>query len=607
MASPEFAPASDPASAPDEATSATFAEVGEKLPISIKLAYGMPNFAGVAMVIPLGIHMNIFYSDTLLVPLGYIGLAIALARGLDALTDPLMGWLTDRTKTRWGRRIPWMFVGAPLCAVAFFFLFSPPRGIHGIDAVPWLVSFYMIYYVTHTMYVIPHYGLGVELTQDYRERSSVFAWQEGFTLLGTLCGATLPYVALSLAGDPYSGYSAFAGIFGGLLALLYFWQCYKIKERPEFYQQKPNPIVPGLRRVMRNRPAMILLASYFMGAVAGAIPGLMTPYFVKYVLMPENPDQIIAVYLATYFAAAVVTMPLWLLASRRFGKKPLLIISRMMGISASLMLFTMGEGDVLPSLLVLLWGGCALAPGIFLNQSIQGDVIDYDQLYSGRRREAQYGSAWSFVTKFTAVPSAAVPLAVLGSLGYVANQPQDESVVFAIRAIYGLAPASMGVLSLLAFMLFPIDEKAHGQVLEGIERHKRGESAVDPLTGKPVPPPNQRGIDEETGWFLDHFSPRELLRGVESGLASISNRAVLKTVACLGGAAAMAMMVQPVLADLSVKPGIWTSLQVVAGGVCLGFVGFHAVRVRAARQLVANPIAATVIRRHLEITRTIRS
>ena len=100
---------------------------GEKLPMSIKLAYGMPNLAGAGMAIPIAIHMNIFYSDVVLVPLGYIALAVALARSFDAITDPLMGWISDRTNTRWGRRRPWMLLGAPLAAVAFVLLFSPPE------------------------------------------------------------------------------------------------------------------------------------------------------------------------------------------------------------------------------------------------------------------------------------------------------------------------------------------------------------------------------------------------------------------------------------------------------------------------------------------------
>ena len=104
----------------------TVASKEAALPISTKIFYGLPSMAGAAMAIPIAIHLTIFYSDTILVPLGVIALVKALARALDAITDPVMGWLSDRTQSRWGRRRPWMAIGAPLAAVAFYFMFTPP-------------------------------------------------------------------------------------------------------------------------------------------------------------------------------------------------------------------------------------------------------------------------------------------------------------------------------------------------------------------------------------------------------------------------------------------------------------------------------------------------
>ena len=98
----------------------------ERVALGMTLAYGFPNIAGAAMLVPILIHMPKFYADVVLVPLGYLAIAIAVARALDALSDPFVGWLSDRTRSRWGRRRPYMAIGAPLCAVAFCALFSPP-------------------------------------------------------------------------------------------------------------------------------------------------------------------------------------------------------------------------------------------------------------------------------------------------------------------------------------------------------------------------------------------------------------------------------------------------------------------------------------------------
>ena len=585
---------------------ATYAGVGEKLPIGIKLAYGMPNFAGAAMVIPIAIHMNLFYSDTVLVPLGFIALAIAAARALDAITDPVMGWISDHTNTRWGRRIPWMFIGAPLCAISFVALFRPPEALTGTPAAGWFATTFILYFLFHTVYVIPHYGLGPELTPDYKERSSLFAWMEGFTLLGTMCAAALPGLVLIPMLGARDAYFAFALIFGGILTVLYFWQCYRIKERPEYYQQAKNPLIPGVRRVMRNRPFRILLGSYVVGSISGAIPGLMTPYFVKYVLKPDNPDQLIGLYLLVYFATGFLTLPIWLRFVRRFGKKPISIVSRAMGVCASLMLFTMGEGDVVPSLLVLVWAGTAFGPAIFLGPSIQADVIDYDELYTGRRREAQYGAMWAIMTKFTVIPSAAVPLAVLASLGYVPNVDQSETVRFAISAIYGLVPAMFGVLSLLVFLLFPIKEKEHRAILAGIEAHKRGESAEDPLTGRMLPPPADRGVDEQTGWFLDHFSQRELERFSRKGAGALLRATSLAALVSFAISAAALGAVGLSLTDLSQTPGASMVFLVVIGGFGFSSGLYHLLRVRAAYRMRSRPVERQVVGSHVEVTESLK-
>jgi GPH family glycoside/pentoside/hexuronide:cation symporter len=562
----------------------------------------MPNFAGAAMAIPIVVHMNIFYSDVVLVPLGYIALAVAVARAFDAITDPLMGWISDRTRTRWGRRRPWMFIGAPLCAVAFVLLFSPPEGLGPITAATWFISTFALYFLFHTVYSIPHYGLGPELTFDYRERSSLFAWMEGFTLLGTICAAALPGLVLIPRFGERTGFTIFACMFAVILTVLYWWQCYRIRERPEFYNQEPNPLIPGIRRVMRNRPFRILLASYVVGAVAGAIPALLMPYFTTYVLKPEDPQWWVGLFLLIYFFSAFATLPAWLWAVRRWGKKPIYVVSIVVGVTSALMLFFQGEGDLLPTALILVWGGASLGVRIFLGPAIQADVIDYDAFYTGRRREAQYGALWAIMVKFVVIPGAAIPLGILATVGYVPNIEQSETVNFTIRAIYGLAPFTFGTLALLVFLFFPINEENHRAILEGIEKHKRGEPAKDPLTGKFVPPPADRGVDEETGWFLDHFSRRELERSIEVGPSVMVRGAVRAATASLGIAVLGAGLIFPDLADLSDRPGATTYLKVVVAGFALTAFLYHAVRWHAARRAVARWFPDDVVQQHLAMT-----
>jgi len=565
----------------------------EKLPLRVKLSYGAPSFAGAGMAIPIAIHLTIFYSDTILVPLGLIALVKAIARAMDALTDPFMGWLTDSTRSRWGRRRPWILFGAPAAALSFYLMFTPPETLTGANAAAWFAATYICYYLFHTVYIIPHYGLGPELTLDYNERSSLFGIREGFVVLGTLVAAVAPPIFIQALGGEREGYSGFAALLGVLLVGLYLNLVMQIRERPDFVSRAPNPLVPGLRRVFRNKAFRILLAVYLTSATTGAIPGLMMPYFTKYVLQPENPDTWLAIFLAVYFGAGFLFLPVWIWLARRFEKKPVWLASFLPSITGSGALFFMGPGDIWPTFFILIWAGAAFGAGLFLGPAMQADVIDYDELYTGKRREAQYGALWSIMQKFVVIPSMSIPLAVLATVGYLPNVPQTEEVQLTISIIFGLGPATTASIALFLGLLYPISRKVHQQIWEGIDKLKNGESAIDPIHGHRIPPYSERHEDEDQGWYLDHYTSGELRLVMDRGIGALKNRIILLQLASV---AVLVLSVMAVTGEvqLDAKPGVMAVLYVVAAGLGLAASLFHFIRYRAVSALEAVPHAAMV-------------
>lgn len=572
----------------------------ERVPLGLKLVYGAPSFAGAAMTIPIAIHMTKFYADTVLVPLGFLGIAIAIARAFDALTDPFIGWLSDRTRTRWGRRRPFIVVGAPLAAVAFWALFSPPVGMSERQAIVWFTTSFVLYFLFHTVYVIPHYALGPELTLDYHERSSLFGVREGFSILGTVVAALAPGVMTVWLHDERRAFSLFSVVFGAILVVLYAGLVVKVRERPEFYQREPNPVVPGVRRALRNGPFRILLATYVVASIPGAIPGTLMPFYNAYVIRPENPPLWLAIFLATYFGSGFLCLPLWVRAAHRFGKRATWLASFAMGISGGAAMFLLGPGDELPLLALLAWAGSSFGAGLFLAPAIQADVIDYDELHTGKRREAQYAAFWSILPKFVLIPSAAIPIAFLGSIGYVPNAPEQSSAVtLAIRAIFSLTPAFFSLISFFIAWRLPIDEAMHRAILRGIECHGRGEPALDPLTGRWLAPPAERGAGDEATWFLDHFSPGELRRVLSRG-----PRRALRDVALAAGLSLAALVASLVfvlehVTSLHTDPGPLTVIAVVGVGLALASLLFHLMRLPAARRLARGQVQPEILRRHL--------
>ncbi|HTO52574.1 MAG TPA: MFS transporter [Myxococcota bacterium] len=577
----------------------------ERLPLSLKLIYGAPSVAGAAMAIPVAIHVNPFYSDTVLVPLAWVALAAALARIFDAIIDPFVGWLSDHTHTRWGRRRPWIAIATPVAALVFVALFTPPTWLSTPGAATWFGVCLMLFFILNMLYGLPHAALGPELTLDYHERSTLFSVREGFALVGTLVAAIVPGVLTKGFGLSQRG--AFAGMalgYGVLMVVLYWLLVIRVRERPEFVQRTSNPLVPGVRRSLRNRPFLVLFVCYAVANIPGAIPGLLMPYFNRYVLNPPpiaqpTADGWLTIFLAAYFLSGLLCLPLWLALAKRIGKLNAWLTSFVMGVSGGIMLFFLGQGQNVACLVVIVWAGSSFGAGLFLPPAIQADVIDYDELHTGKRREAQYLALWGLVPKFIVIPSASLPLALLAWLGYQPNLPQSPEVVFAIRAVFALTPAAFSIAAFFIVWRFPIDEKVHRAILEGVAAHGRGELAVDPLTGQVLAPPAGRDVDEETSWFLDYFSvgelKRVLARGARGALSDVLRVAALS----LATAIVLGLWVANELSATGGNPGPLAVIGIVIAGFALTVFVFHLSRIAPALRLRRATPPDDVIRAHL--------
>jgi len=579
----------------------------EKLSGWLKLAYGMPSVAGAAMIIPVLIHVNPFYSDTVLVPLSMVALALPLARIFDAVLDPFAGWLSDHTHTRWGRRRPWIFVASPLAALVFVALFTPPTWLDTHQAALWFGITMMTFFMLNTAYGLPHAALGPELTLDYHERSSLFSVREGFALIGTLVASVAPILLVNhYGGDKRHAFMVMAIAYAVVMVALYWLLVAVVRERPDFATRESNPLVPGVRRALRNRPFAVLGVSYIVGSIPGAIPGLLMPYFSHYVLNPppidaKTADDWFGIFLLFYFLSGLICLPLWLYFAKRFGKLNTWLASFAPGIVGGFSLFLLGPGDNLGCLALICLSGSSFGAGLFLPPAIQADVVDYDELYTGKRREAQYLAFWGLVPKFIIIPSSSIPLAVLASLGYRPNVAQTPEVLFALRAIFALTPASFSVLAYFVARRFPIDEKVHRAILEGIAAHKRGEPAFDPLTNRTVRPPKNRGVDEATGWFLDYFSPGELRRVLERGAGgALRDVVVAAGIALLVTVALAAWATNDVVAT-SGNPGALAVVAIVAASFSLMALVGQLSRVGPALRLRTANVAPETIRAHLAL------
>jgi GPH family glycoside/pentoside/hexuronide:cation symporter len=286
-------------------------------------------------------------------------------------------------------------------------------------------------------------------------------------------------------------------------------------------------------------------------------------------------------------------------ASKRHGKRAAWLTAFAIAILSLGSAFFLGEGDIAPGIALLAIAGLAFGGQLLLTPSIQADVIDYDELHTGRRREAQYGALWALLPKLVAIPGAAIPLAILGAMGYRPNVEQTPQVVFAIRVLFALVPAAFSTFAFMIAWRFPITERIHRQIQKGIDDHGRGEIARDPLSGARLSPPGLRDVDEETGWLLDHFSPGELRRALSGGVTRLRRDTVLAALAALGVCAACVALAAFRVGDLSREPGTLAVVAIALAGLALAVFLFHWIRMRVALGLRSEALQSADLRAHL--------
>jgi GPH family glycoside/pentoside/hexuronide:cation symporter len=164
--------------------------------------------------------------------------------------------------------------------------------------------------------------------------------------------------------------------YGALMVILYWLLVLRVRERPDFAERKSNPLVPGVRRSLRNRPFTVLFICYAVASIPGAIPGLLMPYFNRYVLNPppielKVADGWLTVFLIAYFLSGLLCLPLWLALAKRIGKLNTWLTSFVMGVTGGLALFLLGPGDNLACLGVIVWAGSSFGAGLFLPPAIR--------------------------------------------------------------------------------------------------------------------------------------------------------------------------------------------------------------------------------------------
>jgi glycoside/pentoside/hexuronide:cation symporter, GPH family len=434
-----------------------------------KLVYGVAD-GGIAMLTAsVQFFLLIFYTDVLGVNPALAGRALLVGKlTWDAINDPLFGYFSDRTRSRWGRRRPYMLFGAIPLALMTWVLYSIPAGMSGARAFLMILVSYLLFDTLHTLVSVPYYALTPELTHDYDERTALTTVRMIFSVFGYIVGAGATTVIAGLVagrfdGNMKAGYSGMGLVFGVLAAIMVLVTAFGVKERASA-EIAPSALPPlaSLRQTFRNRPFMILVAAFFVSSFSFTLLTSLLPFFITYQMNMANQVSLVLVVMLVTIG---VFLYFWKWVAERINKGPAYALGLFIACLAVMTTFFLPYGPSPLIYLIALVAGFGFSGQWVFPWSMLPDVIEYDEAATGERREGIYYGVWALLTKFTGALGIAVSGWALTLFGYVPNVAQTDTALLGIRLFFGLVPAIAILLSLPLLIRYPITRASHAEVL----------------------------------------------------------------------------------------------------------------------------------------------
>jgi Na+/melibiose symporter-like transporter len=473
---------SDNALEADHPESASLA--GETVGRARMSLYGLVNLPTSIVGLPIALYIPAFYSQNLGLSLAVVGALIAASRLTDVVTDPAIGIASDRWRTRFGRRKPWMVFGMPLKLLALWMLFVPDSSfavgvwsLMGGESISNLYLFVWIslLYLGFTLMDLPYRAWGAELSPDYDERSKVTGWREAFGYGGTLMALTIPLIMSVAFGMPGADNALFAvaAVVVVSLPLLTLPALLWVRELPA--RSAPAARIHwrrGLKIVWGNGPYRRLVISFLFLVIAVSMTASLSFFFVGSV-MGETFDRY-AIFILAYYLSSSAAIPAWLAISRRIGKHKTVVIGILWLSLWSAFIPLLGPGDYWIFFVVMMLKGSAVGALVFLPASMAADVVDLDTLRTGEQRTGLYFSLWGMVNKAAVALGVFIATNAVVWFGFDPTLDENTAIAkLALACLYSVIPAALACVALPLLWKYPLTRDRQERMRGHIERRDR--------------------------------------------------------------------------------------------------------------------------------------
>ena len=444
----------------------------ERLTLKTRIGYGIGDIAICLYWSGVGLYLLYFYTDVIGISGSLAGLIYFIGMAWDAATDPFMGYMAERTRTKWGVYRPYLLFGNIPLALSFVLLFWVPP-LEGSSLFFFLLFANLLHRTCFTLVSVPFSSLTPRITSDSQERTNL----TGFRMLGAQTGTNLmallafPIIFWVGGEDESMGFIVLASIAGITAILIHSITFITVKEpdNDQGIERVGGSLADAARAIGKNKPFWLVFSATLIVGITTIFFGNNLIYYTKYALdLHEHQGTI----LFTSGIVAFLSIPIWWIISNRLGKKITWLISSTITLS-SLILFYLYDIKTLNELLFLVaFIGFGSGAGGILFWSMLPDTIEYGEVLTGVRSES---SLYGFMT-FAQKGSIAIAVLILGwvldAIGYQANQAMSEGTIDNMKIIMTLIPILGISCSLIIIYFYPIDSKMHKDLLRQLQKEE---------------------------------------------------------------------------------------------------------------------------------------
>ncbi|MET0813503.1 MAG: MFS transporter [Microbacterium sp.] len=422
-------------------------------------AYGLGYLAIMLLSTAFSLYYSFYYIDTLGLGVGMYALARSIYVFWDAAVQPISGYLSDRTRTRWGRRKPWIVSGIPLYALFFVLLYSVPGGIEGWGLFFWFLAFQLAFETAMAIISVNYLALFPELYPDPKRRARVSVIQQAFYIVALIAGTALTPILYDAID-----FSGMALVYAVVFVVLMVISTLFVKENPAASVDAPLKVREAFAVTLRNGPFWIFNISYLLSASVLGLVSATIAFYAKYVLGIEGFD--VSILMVTTFASVIPMAIAWYWIVRWLG--PLLAYKVSIVVFAASVVPLFFATDLASGLIAGVCLSVGLAGHFVIPLLVQAQIIDVDAAKTGRRREGMYLSVGNVLARASALVTALAFWIVGSVFGYVSG---DEPGPHPDQTFIFLTTTVPLVLLVLSFAVAMFIRRAHVEVPPGADIH----------------------------------------------------------------------------------------------------------------------------------------